>query len=474
MKTIAIIGGGFSGTLTAVNLARLSDQPLRVVIINAHRPLGRGTAYGTDRPEHLLNVAARNMSAFPDFPSHFLDWLRSRTEYANTPETELREMFAPRRVYGDYVRGLLAGCLTPIDARCQVTVDTIDDEAVDIVRGADDRVTVQLAGGDAVEADQVVLATGNQPPGSFSSTAPLRHDPRYSADPWSDWQANLPPSGGRIVLLGTGLTMVDVVLTLDALGWEGEVVAASRNGMLPNSHFRGIAYEDYLPEDAESLGLSGLVTLVEEHCRRLRQMSQNPAIAVDKLRPHTQKLWKSLSTEEKRTFLSQHAPTWNVTRHRIAVSIHEKLTDQLDCGALKLLRGSIETIAPNDEDIEVVLRTDTDEPTTLRGDLVINCTGPQSYFSKTGLPLFDNLLEKGLVCSDPLDMGILVDDDFAAIGSDGASAHQLFAIGPLLKGSLWETTAVPELRGQTMRLAQILLERTPAAVPEEEVIEYYI
>ena len=133
MKTIGIIGGGFSGAMTAVNLVRMCDLPLRVVIVNAKRPLGRGTAYGTSRSEHLLNVAARNMSALPDFPSHFLDWLRSRNEFNQTPDEQLREMFVPRRIYGDYLRGLLATCITPIDARCQVQVETIDDEAIDIV-----------------------------------------------------------------------------------------------------------------------------------------------------------------------------------------------------------------------------------------------------------------------------------------------------------------------------------------------------
>ena len=327
MKTIVIIGGGFCGTMTAVNLSRLSDRPLRVVIINTRRPLGRGTAFGTKRPEHLLNVAARNMSAFPDFPSHFLDWLRSRSEFAETPDTELREMFAPRHVYGDYLRGLLASCLSPIDARCRVKVESIDDEAVDVVVGEEGIATILLKKGDSIDADQVVFATGNQPPGNFPSASPLRHDSRYCSDPWDDWHDRLPEPGGRILLLGTGLTMVDVILTLEKLDWDGNIIAVSRNGMLPKSHFRGIAYSDYVPENAESLGLRGLLQLVEHHCGRLKQMSQNPAIAIDKLRPHNQRLWQSLSLQEKQVFLNQHAANWNVTRHRIAQSIHETITE---------------------------------------------------------------------------------------------------------------------------------------------------
>lgn len=474
MKTIAIVGGGFSGTLTAVNLARLSEQPLRVIIINSKRPLGRGTAYGTTRPEHLLNVVARNMSALPDIPSHFVDWLRSRSEFNSTSDDELREVFAPRYVYGDYLRGLLASCLSPIDARYQVDVETIDDEATDVIVDENNNAAVLLKGGDLVDADHIVLATGNQSPGSFSSTSPLLHDPRYRSDPWDEWLSRLPPPGGRIVLLGTGLTMVDVVLTLAKIGWEGDIIAVSRNGMLPKSHFRGIAYEDYLPDDAESLSLSKLRRLVEMHCDRLKQMSQNSGIAIDKLRPHTQRLWQGLTTQEKQEFLSQHAANWNVTRHRIAVSIHEKITDALDRGRLKVVSGTIEKLVPHERDIEVVLHDSDGKEFSQSGDLIINCTGPQLRFSKTGLPLFDNLLRKGLVCSDELDMGVRVDDNFAVIDRDGCPSSLLFAIGPLLRGSLWETTAVPELRIQAMRVAEVILKREPTSLIEEDLIEYYI
>jgi uncharacterized NAD(P)/FAD-binding protein YdhS len=474
MKTVAIIGGGFCGTMTAVNLARLADHPLRVVLINAHRPLGRGTAFGTSRPEHVLNVAARNMSALPDYPSHFVDWLHLRSEYSEVPLELLRETFAPRRVYGDYLRGLLETYSSPIDARGMVQIETVNDQAVDVAVDADNHATVLLQCGESIDADQVLLATGNQPPGTFTSNSPLSHDPRYCEDPWGNWYDRLPASGGTILLLGTGLTMVDVVLTLDVLSWDGKIVALSRSGMLPNSHFRGIAYADYVPEEAESLGLEGLRELVQRHCKRLRQMSQNPAIAIDKLRPHTQRLWRSLSKREKQEFLSRYAAQWNVTRHRIATAIHETITDALDTGRLEVNAGTIQRLIPNDRDIEILLRDPDGREFSQSGDLVINCTGPQAEFSRSGNPLFENLLEKGLACCDELDMGVQVDEDFAVITGDGKPSGVIFAIGPLLKGSLWETTAVPELRGQSMRVTQILLEREPVEVPEADVIEYYI
>ena len=421
--------------MVAVNLARMSERPLHVVLINSSRPLGRGTAYGTRRAEHLLNVVARNMSAFPDMPSHFVDWLGSRSDFSNISASELREIFAPRRVYGDYIRGMLEACLHPIDARCQVKIEPVDAEALD-VSVVDGKTHVSLDNGQVVDADQIVLATGNQAPAAFPSSSPLRHDPRYRSDPWSDWLSRLPPPGGSIVLLGAGLTMVDIVLTLAEIGWDGEIVAVSRNGMLPKSHFRGIAYEEYLPDNAESLGLAGLRELVGQHCERLKQMSQNSAIAVDKLRPHTQRLWRSLSTDEKRDFLNHDAAIWNVVRHRVAVSVHNKITDALDSGRLRVVPGLIEQLVPGEQQIEVLIRDSQGVQFAQAGDLVINCTGPQARLSKAGLPLFDNLLSKSLVCSDDLDMGIRVDDDFAALQGDGQPSSSIYAIGPLLKGRL--------------------------------------
>lgn len=396
------------------------------------------------------------------------------SKYSDTPNEELGETFAPRRVYGDYLRGLLASCMNPIDARSPVTIETVHDEAVDAVVDEDGSASVLLKSGSCVEADQIVLATGNQPPGSFPSASPLRHDPRYRSDPWDEWLSRLPPPGGTVVLLGTGLTMVDIVLTLGEIGWNGKIVAVSRNGRLPKSHFRGIAYEDYLPANAESLGLSGLRELVQQHCERLKQMSQNSAIALDKLRPHTQRLWQSLSTDERREFLRHDAAEWNVTRHRIAASIHNRMTDALDSGRLRVIAGNIEKLVPGEQQIDVVLSDTAGNESTQSGDLIINCTGPQSRFSQTGLPLFDNLLQKGLVCSDEIDLGIQADDNFAVIGEDGQSSSLLYAIGPLLKGSLWETTAVPELRGQAMRVAEVLLQRDPLPMEQPDVIEYYI
>lgn len=481
VDTIAIVGGGFSGTMTAVNLARLGTHPLRVCVVNSGHPAGRGVAYGTRRPEHLLNVAARNMSAFPDHPNHFLDWLRTRSEYADLPDAVLREAFVPRRVYGDYLRSVSLAYLAPVDPRLPVRVEPVEDTAVDVAArpgGA----TVVLASGRTIEARRVVLATGNRPPGPLpSADRPFRH-PGYVDDPWADWDRQLADPGRDAVLLGTGLTMIDVFLTLAEAGWRGVVHAVSRHGLVPLSHFRGVEYPDFPPPEPERRGLAGLVGEIEHHCARLRRLGANPAICVDKLRPHTQRIWQQFSAEEKRQFCARHAARWNVARHRVAEPIHARLMEAVSAGRLRVHKGRVAALDAAGPAVRVTVEGEGGERATLEGGLVVNCTGPRAAFSSGTDPLFTSLIGRELVRADGLDMGIEVDAGFAAVGSDGRRSEFLYALGPLLRGTLWETTAVPELRGQAMRVAQLLLQDVepaparPAALTPTyaEVIEYCI
>jgi uncharacterized NAD(P)/FAD-binding protein YdhS len=472
-ERIAIIGGGFSGVMTAVNLARLSRLPLEIAIVNQGRPLGRGAAYGTRRPEHLLNVAARNMSAFPDLPDHFLQWLRTRAEFDLVPDAELRERFIPRTTFGDYLRGLMHQHLeAPMEA-IPVRTRFIAGEAIDVElheRGA----TVRLADGGELRVDKVVLATGNEPPAPIPGSELLHNHPGWIGNPWITWENRLPPTGGTIIVLGTGLTTVDAVITLRSLGWNGLIHAVSRNGWLPHSHFRGIEYTDFPPKGADlaDLGLEKLLALVEHHCARLRDFGANPAIIVDKMRASTQRIWQRFSREEKIEFVKRHSARWNVLRHRIAPEIHAQVTTAQLTGQLRIHAAGIEGVATQGDRLAVKLAGDK----TLFGDLVINATGPNAKFTGTRVTLLQNLLKRGLIAPDETEMGVRVDADHVAIDRDGERSPVLLALGPLLKGTLWETVAVPELRGQARRVAEALLDPSAirAATDEPLLLEYMI
>ncbi|HKV17664.1 MAG TPA: FAD/NAD(P)-binding protein, partial [Mycobacterium sp.] len=420
---VVVVGGGFSGTMTAVNLARLAEDPIDITVVNDRVPPSRGVAYRRRRPEYLLNVAARNMSAFPDDPGHFLRWVRERFEYEAVPDIDLRERFIPRQTYGDYLSAVAQKHLwrsgsAPVSSRF-VVGEAIDVEPQEI------GCLVRLADGSALQADRVVLATGNETPASLPGAETFADHPAWVGDPWQAWEERLPPSDSSIVILGTGLTAVDVVITLRAIGWQGRIHAVSRHGWFPHAHFKGIEYPEFPPEglDLATLGLETLNILVKHHCAELHDRNAHPAIIVDKLRPHTQRIWAHFSADERLEFATKHAARWNVFRHRISPDIHAQLTHLQLTGQLRVRAGNIEKLEESADRIAVHL----EDGETITGDVVINATGPSTRFSSTKSVLLQNLLQRGLVAPDQTDLGLSVDPDHTALTADGDRSAWLLA-----------------------------------------------
>ncbi len=476
MNHVVIIGGGFSGSLTAINLCRFSSGPLRITVVNSGYPAGRGVAYSTRNGHHLLNVAARNMSALADQPNHFVDWLHTRSEFADEPIAKLREQYMPRRVYGDYVRGLLYSVAT-LSADRGVKMETVAGEAVNIdltAAGAN----VVLADGALVEADKVVLATGNPPPSALRIKGLDPAHPCFFQNPWSDWETQLTNRTQNIILIGTGLTAVDAIISLNDLGWQGRIFAVSRNGLLPLSHFKGAEYPDWIDGKADNITLAKAFAAFKRSYRKAKVDGVNPAILVDKLRPHTHRIWQHFSLAEKRRFNRHLRTRWNVVRHRIAQSIHQLLADHMEEGRLEIVKGRLCGGASRGENIALTVKCG-DELRELEGCAVINCTGPSESLTRSLSPFYAKLVSLKVIEPDAMDMGLQVNSDYAVVTA-GKASSRIFAIGPLLKGTLWESSAVPELRSQAFRLAEILLkqfgEMSGARVEEarQAVLEYEI
>ena len=423
-----IVGGGFSGTLMALQLLRHTGA--EVTLIERTDRLARGVAYGTARPEHLLNVRAAAMSAFPDMPAHFAEWLQQRGEGDGTT-------FAPRRVYGAYLEDLLAG------ARDRLTI--VREEAVAVEGGA-----VRLSSGRSLSADAVILAIGNLPPEPLPQLATPELVAVYRGDPWAaDLAEGLGPDD-TILLVGTGLTAVDAALTLDAQSFGGRIVALSRRGLTPRAHAAPAPVpplEGELPRYA-----SGLVRAVRAQARRIGWRA-----AIDQLRPVTQRLWSTASVEERRRFLRHLRPWWDVHRHRIAPEIAEKIEAMQQTGRLQVHAGKIVSASAEGDRALVVWRP-RGQPgqEQLRVRRIVNCTGPQTNLARAGDPLLDSLLAAGLIRPDPSRIGIDIDEDFRAVGSDGAASPGLYAVGPMTRGALWEIVAVPDIRIQVESLAKSL------------------
>ncbi len=424
---VAIVGGGASGTILAAQLAR---RGIGSVLIDGSGRMGRGVAYSTAEDAHLLNVRAEGMSALAGDSEHFSSWFEERGGD--------KRGFAQRRLFADYLGELLQAAVAGGQAKL------IHSTAVQASRNGSWR--IDLTDGQAVEAEVLVLAIGNQEPGSLRAFAGA--GPRYVANPWgSQAQAavrDLAETGGSALLVGTGLTMVDLVLSLEAAGHDGRVVAISRRGQMPRSH------ADFEPAPVERGDLpEGSVRDLSRWLRR-RAAQVGWRAAVDSLRPHSHPLWQSLSPDQQRRFLRHVRPWWDVHRHRIAPEVAQLIAQLVAGGFLEVAAGRIVAAANNGDGIDVTIRRrGSDSDRTERFAYVFNCTGPLQAINRTKDPLLRALLDAGEVRADELEMGIAVDDRSRAEGSE-----RLWALGPLTKGRYWEIVAVPDIREQAAAVAE--------------------
>ena len=439
IERVAIVGSGFSGTLQALNLLR-HDGPRAVLIERADEP-GRGLAFGAADPSHVLNVRASNMSAFPDAPDHFLQWLEAR----GMPG--VARSFVPRLVYGDYLREMLLAVLAAAPDRLTI----VKGEVVDLVAG--DRLWLRLSGGKRLEADAVVLAVGNlpphDPPGLDAAALPER---AYQRDPWSRYPGGDLDERDDLLLIGTGLTMVDVATLLDARGFRGRIVALSRRGLLPQAHAATSPPAQQL-RDRPRAGVSRLLRQVRERAREVGDWRA----AVDELRPFTQAMWAGATEAERARFLRHLRPWWDVHRHRLAPEVANRLAAMRADGRLTILAGKTLAFAECADGVDVTWRPrGTGRAERLHVRRIVNCTGPLGDLSHTREPLLRALVDRGAIRPDAARLGIDVDRDAAVIDADGRADPRLFAVGPMTRGAFWEIVAVPDIRTQTWSLARRL------------------
>jgi uncharacterized NAD(P)/FAD-binding protein YdhS len=456
--TVAIIGGGFTGATLAAQLLHKSGGTISVILIERNARLGRGVAYGTRCTEHLLNVRARNMSAYPDDPEHFLRWARLNHDPAVTPDDYL-----PRRLYGDYAAALLQQEIERHPGR----LEHVQGEAVSLAR-VEGAAEIRLRTGRTLFANKVAIALGNFPPGDPRLPGKTPHSQRYVPNPWA---AGVPGDLARdssVLLVGSGLTSVDVAITLRESGFGGTIHMLSRRGLLPQTHKATAACQPFW-DHSSPISARGLLRLIRTQIEAAEQSGSDWRAVVDSLRPGTQEIWRSLSLPEQRRFLRHVRSYWDVHRHRVAPAVGARLASQIQNGQIKTHAGRITAYAEDGEGIDVSYRDrQNGELKRLRVGRVINCTGPESDVRKVDNPLLTNLIREGMVRPDPLHLGLDVSQDGALIDADGAASDFLYTIGPVRKGSLWETIAVPELRVQVSELANTLLTAGEMAQPAPE------
>lgn len=446
--SIAVIGAGFSGTLLSLHLLRRCPPSTSILLFERNSQFGRGQAYSTGNPNHLLNVPAAKMSAFGDRPLDFLSWLRTHAELGAEPPPS-GTCFVSRHLFGTYVRHLLNQELRGGRERLQLIRG-----AVHSLRRSGNDVVVECAGKRPIRANTAVLAVGNFPPEPPS--VPDRSfyvSPLYRPDPWApDALAELDPAA-PVLLIGTGLTMIDAVISLLDAGHAGPITALSRRGLLPLRHAPGAAVADD-PAPAFPTAIVALLQVLRRESTLSLLRGGTWQQVVDQLRPFMQDVWQAMSLDDRRRFLRHLRPWWDIHRHRMAGPVAERIEAARARGQLTILAGRIRAYAERDDAVEVTYRPrHTDRLATLTAARVVNCSGPGCDFDRIADPLVRDLLQSGLARPDPLRLGLDVSGACALRRRDGAIAPNLFAVGPATKGAFWEITAVPDIRRQCEYLA---------------------
>lgn len=473
-QTIAIIGGGFSGAMVATHLLRQATHPLQIKLIERYSSIGRGVAYNTPFGCHLLNVPAGKMSAFPDLPDHFLNWLNQQP-LAECQDAEsvianqaqfTADQFVSRNIYGSYIRAVLAEAQTI--AAEGVQLECLQDEAEAIYPAANYPAmtggTIHLKSGQLLQANQIILALGN-----FPAAAPpvanqsFYQSARYISNPWSG-EVESVDLDQPVLLIGSGLTMLDWALALHQRGFRNKIYVVSRRGLLPQAHRATLPYALTINGTANQPEFPATVRLLLRWLRQKVKLAQQQGsdwrAVIDALRPHTQAIWQALPLAERRRFLRHLRPYWEVHRHRVAPKVAETMSQLIQTGQIQLQAGRIQAYREHDQGVEVSIRPrQQTERLIFNVGTVVNCTGTECNYRNLGLPLIESLVQAGLVQADPLGLGFAVTKNGALLQVDGQASNWLFTLGATQKGQLWETTAIPELRQQAANLAQVLLQQ---------------
>jgi uncharacterized NAD(P)/FAD-binding protein YdhS len=464
VRTIAIIGGGFSGTVLAAGLLRRPPaEPTRIVLIERRAQVGRGVAYQATVHEQLLNVPAGRMSADPGDPLQF-----ARFAQAHDP-ANAAQRFLPRELYGEYLQDVLRQAMQAAPA--QVVFEHIRAEAIALHRiDTNGPYLVGLSGQRQLLADDVVLACGDPPPADPAWAAAIAGHPAFLGDPHRE--GALYAGCRRMLLIGTALTMADVAVAAAALNPDIEIHALSRHGLLPAvqsaaatqgaAPIDGAAAAQPVPDFLAYLadgpvGARHLLRAARALLRDLRRRGGDWLEVVNAARAAAPTLWQRMPGEERRRFLRHVRAHWDVHRHRMPPAIGERLARLRQAGGLQIHAGHLLQL----EDAGGRLRArwrprGSAAAREITVDRVINCTGTDRRLTRTQDPLLRGLLASGLAVPDPLGLGWLTGAHGALIGRDGSAARHLFYLGPMLRADHWEATAVGELRVHAQRLAAAL------------------
>ena len=441
-RPVVVVGAGASGLLTTRALLRAGHPS--VVLVERDATWSAGPAYATRDAQHLLNVPAGNLSVDGDEPLDFVDWA-SRRMPGVTPCA-----FLPRAQFGAYLRESLA--TTARNARhsrlVRITAAATSVDPAPSTTFDAPGPRVHLDAGRSIDAAHVVLALGNPRP------RPLAGDAEHVIeDPWSPGAFDRVAPDDVVVMVGSGLTAIDVALTLVAHRQSRVLRMVSRRGLLPRAHHpqptrppREIGRELPSPLTARSATAWLRAAIVEA--------DGDWQAVFDAVRPRTNEIWSLLPERERIRLTRLAGRYWEVHRHRAAPEVATQATRLIASGRLHVGTGAVECVERVSRGASrVVVRDARGARSTIDAHWVVNCTGPDFDVRRSGGAILRGLLDRGRARSGPLGLGLDVAPDGALVDRAGRAAATVSVVGPLRRGSEWETTAIPEIRAQAEQVA---------------------
>ena len=470
--TIAIVGGGFSGAITAIHLIRETKVPLCIDIIETRPQLGAGLAYSTRHPEHRLNVPAQRMTLFDENPTHFHTWFvgAGLDRLDRACDGGNGNLFAARSVFAQYMQVLLNQTLSGAEPSCGVIHHR--SCAVDIEADRQRRWRVLLANGNAVTADAVIVCIGHTrsaPPDPFNRDT-LADTGRVLTDPWDAEAIARFGSSARILVLGQGLTMGDVMATLVERGHRGSVVALSRRGLLARPYTDNLKTPVPFETLADDVRASAVLRLIRRSCDEAVRSGHSWHSVIETTREKGGDLWRRLSVGEQRRLVRHARPWWDAHRYRMAPQVAQAIDQALAKGRLRLLAGRAVRAEAARDGIDVTIRLRRakagEQLAHGRFDVVVSCVGPTHDVETLDNPFIKALLARGLARPHPTRLGFALGRDNQLVGESG-DTRGVHVVGPLSRGACGDIVGVPEISRQARSLARELLGR-PDYVGEAE------
>ncbi len=462
---VVIIGGGYSGVCVAVQLAQQSAIPLEITVVEPESEVGRGVAYGSTDPDHRLNGPAVVHYIYAEDTNHFARWVVEEEIADDDPDAQMPDgrVFVRRSELGRYL-GLefaknsrdnpsgsnlrhvqaSAQSMTAEDAGYQLTLDT----------------------GEALTADAVVLCTNNSRPAippPFNER--LEDHPAFVPNPWDlDRLCGIKP-GGEVLIIGTGLTMADVAMTVMRRSPDSRITAVSRRGLYPKPQRvappprtlweeMNLDPPDFVTRHGTPETVVKILRALRSDIRQLEPDGIEWQVAFDFLRDAAHVLWPNLPDEEKNRFFRHLAPWYESHRFRLPPQIEARVGQAMENGQVRLLAGSLVSAEADGDGLAVGIRPRGSKDVAVQTfDAVVNCTGPTRSPAKSGSPFLVDLVALGILVESPFAMGVEVDGSCAALNASGRNDPLLRVIGPMTRARFGEVNGVPAIGFQVYRMA---------------------